>query len=205
MEAQIVDPELTVLITEASDAYAPSQADLAAEIGVQPLALTTWRRGRSRPTAEHLRGMAKALEKRSDRLRKLAARLEARAAEQGKLTRPRRSGGAQARRIAEMLAARIVAAGKGRVRRVIFYGSRARGAPRSPSSDWDFLVVLRGMESMEAEERRLKQAALAGAEPTGLRLDIWPLEESEWEAARRLPGHTARTADREGVVLYGAE
>jgi predicted nucleotidyltransferase len=206
MEAPIVDPELTVLITEASDAYAPSQADLAAEIGVQPLALTTWRRGRSRPTAEHLRGMAKALEKRSDRLRKLAARLEARAAEQGKLTRPRRSGGAQARRIAEMLAARMVAAGEGRVLRVIFYGSRARSAPRSPSSDWDFLVVLRnGMESMEAEERRLKQAALAGADPTGFRLDIWPLEESEWEVARRLPGHTARTADREGVVLYGAE
>lgn len=207
VKTSILDPELAKLIAEASEAFAPSQAELAAEIGVRPLALTTWRRGRSRPTADHLRGMANALESRSERLRSLAARLAARAAGQGKLTRPRRRAADERRdtdlRIAELLAARIVAAGEGRVLRVIFYGSRARGAPRSRASDWDFLVVLKdGIGDVEAEERRLKQAALVAERDT--RLDIWPIEWSEWEAARRLPGHPARTADREGVVLYAA-
>ncbi|HEX8690875.1 MAG TPA: helix-turn-helix domain-containing protein [Longimicrobium sp.] len=218
MNESTLDPDLAELIAEASDTYAPSQAELAAEIGVRPLALTTWRRGRSRPTAEHLRGMANALESRSERLRNLAARLAARAAGQGKLTRPRRRMPGERReadlRTAELLASRIVAEGGGRVLRVIFYGSRARGAPRSPASDWDFLVVLKdGIGDVEAEERRLKQAALSALEATGtsaagaerdVRLDIWPIERGEWETARRLPGHTARTADREGVVLYAA-
>lgn len=209
MDILLLDPELAGLIAEASDAYAPSQAELAEEIGVRPLALTTWRRGRSRPTPEHLRGMAKALESRSRRLQKLAVRLEARAAGQEKLARPRRRAGGADRRTAALLASRMAAAGEGRVLRVVFYGSRARGAPRSTASDWDFLVVLKdGTADLEAEERRLKEAALGGASSAGaeqgLRLDVWPMEAGEWETARRLHGHAARTADREGVVLYAA-
>ena len=91
MKQQVSDPELVALIAEASDAFAPSRAALAAEIGVRPLALTTWRNGRSRPTAAHLLGMAKALERQSERLSELATRLHARAAAQGPLTRRPRS------------------------------------------------------------------------------------------------------------------
>ena len=200
----IHDPELANLVAEASDACTPSQAELAAEAGVRPLALTTWRRGRSRPTAGHLRGLARALEARGKRLLVLAARLESRAAGQDRLTRrPRRLSD---RDLADLWAGRMVAASNaGEVLRVIFYGSRARGEPRSPSSDWDFVVVLdREIGDVEAEELRLKRAALADSTPAGGSPDVWPIARSEWETARQLPGHVARTADREGVVLYAA-
>lgn len=197
----IYDPELAKLVEEASDAFAPSQADLAAEVGVRPLALTTWRTGRSRPTAEHLRALAKALEERGDRLCLLAERIEARAAEQTKLTRRRfPTFHDQARLFAE----RIVLAGREEVVRVIFYGSRAKGTARSPASDWDFMVVLdREVADAEADERMFKRAALEGPQAFGkMKLDVWPISLTEWETARHLVGHPARAADREGEVLY---
>jgi predicted nucleotidyltransferase len=207
---QTYDPELAELIAEASDTYAPSQAELAAEIGVRPLALTTWRTGRSRPTATHLLGMAKALERRSERLRNLAARLNARAAVQGRLVRRPRVAVPPDLRIARRLGSRMVAAGHDDVRRVVFYGSRARGTA-SPVSDWDFVIVLRdGVGDVEALEASLRRAALAGEKAAEqeadvpFRMDVWLVEQAEWESARELHGHPIRTAEREGVVLYGA-
>jgi predicted nucleotidyltransferase len=208
---QTYDPELAELIAEASDTFAPSQAELAAEIGVRPLALTTWRTGRSRPTSTHLQGMAKALEARGERLRNLAARLNARAAAQRPLTRRPRRAVSPDLRTARLLASRMAAAGQGNVERIVFYGSRARGTS-SPASDWDFIVVLRdGAGDMDACQTLLKSAAV-GAEGSGehrpagdpLRVDVWPVEKAEWESARGLHGHPIRTAEREGVVLYGA-
>lgn len=196
------DAELAQLIADASDAYAPSQAELAAEIGVRPLALTTWRNGRSRPTAEHLKRMALVFAEQSERLLDYAARLHASAKEQGKLTRSPRPGSAY-RRTAKAIAACIVAAGEGRVMRVVFFGSRARGEPRSPASDWDFVVVLKdAAPNPEAEEAWLKRAAAdaGGAE----RVDVWPIDQQEWETGKSLHGHPLRTADKEGVVLYAA-
>jgi predicted nucleotidyltransferase/DNA-binding XRE family transcriptional regulator len=205
------DPELAELIAEASEAFAPSQAELAAEIGVRPLALTTWRNGRSRPTAEHLLGMAKALEEQSERLRNLAVRLSARAAAQGPLTRRPRRAATPDLRTSRLLALRMVAAGRGNVERIVFHGSRARGTG-SPASDWDFVIVLRdGTGDIEAQEALLRSAASAieGSDesmPAGeaFRLDVWALERAEWESARKLHGHPVRTAEQEGVVLYGA-
>jgi transcriptional regulator with XRE-family HTH domain len=205
------DPELAELIAEASDAFAPSQAELAAEIGVRPLALTTWRNGRSRPTAAHLLGMAKALEVRSERLRNLAVRLNARAAAQRRLTRRPRRAVSPDFRTARLLASRMAAAGQGSVERIVFYGSRARGTG-SPASDWEFVVVLRdGAGDMEAHQALLRSAAVGaegsgehGAADNALRVDVWPVEKAEWESARKLHGHPIRTAEREGVVLYGA-
>ncbi len=107
-------------------------------------------------------------------------------------------------RTARLLASRIVSAGQGSVDRVVFYGSRARGTA-SLTSDWDFIVVLRdGTEDMEAQETLFRSAALGG-EGAGdaLRVDVWPIEQSEWESARSLHGHPIRTAEQEGVVLYG--
>jgi transcriptional regulator with XRE-family HTH domain len=209
VDQQTSDPELAKLIAEASDAFAPSQAELAAEIGVRPLALTTWRNGRSRPTAAHLLGMAKALEGRSERLRNLAVRLNARAAAQGRLTRRPRRPASPDLRTARLLALRMVAAGQGCVERVVFYGSRARGTG-SPTSDWDFVVVLRdGTRDIEAEEALLRSAAVGGSGEhlslgDSFRVDVWAIEKAEWESARRLHGHPIRTAEQEGLVLHGA-
>lgn len=201
-EPREADPDLARLVAEASDAFAPSQADLGAEISVRPLALTTWRNGRSRPTAGHLRGLAQALTKRGEQLQQLAAELEIRASTQGKLTRRSRAKRNSDRAIAQHLASQIALAADGRVCRVVFYGSRARGTPRSPASDWDFIAVFRGaVTDAEAEERRLKHAVKA---PAGLRLDIWPVSRTEWETTRQLHGHPVRTAEKEGVVLYDA-
>jgi predicted nucleotidyltransferase len=99
----------------------------------------------------------------------------------------------------------MVAAGEGSVERIVFYGSRARGTG-SPASDWDFVVVMRnGARDMEAQEALLRSAAVGG-EGAGdaLRVDVWLIEQSEWESARKLHGHPIRTAEREGVVLHGA-
>jgi len=206
MESSIPDPGLAELVAEASTAYAPSQAELAEEVGVRPLALTTWRQGRSRPTAEHLRALANALEKRSEQLRELAARLRARAAVQGKLTRRPRRAVDPYRAAAELWAQRMVLAGQGEVLRIVFHGSRARGDARALGSDWDFVVVLNHpVTDVEAEEQRFRRAALDGPSPFGsVVLDVWPVESSEWETARQLYGHPLRAADREGVVLYAA-
>lgn len=210
MTQPLSDPELAKLIAEASDAFAPSQAELAAEIGVRPLALTTWRNGRSRPTVAHLLGLARALEGRSERLRHLAARLNARAAAHGRLNRRRRGVVSPELRVARTLASRMVAAAPGDVLRVVFYGSRARGTA-SPASDWDFVVVLRdGAGDLDTLEASLRRAALVGEESAEqapdlpFRLDIWPVEHAEWESARQLHGHPIRTAEREGKVLHGA-
>lgn len=211
MNQQTSDPELAELIAEASDAFAPSQAELAAQIGVRPLALTTWRNGRSRPTAAHLLGMAKALEAQSERLKKLAVRLNARAAAQRRLTRRPRHPVSRDLRTARLLASRMAAAGQGSVMRIVFYGSRARGTG-SPASDWDFIVVLRdGAGDIEGLQALLRSAAV-GAEGSGEhgaagdapRVDVWPVEKAEWESARTLYGHPIRTAEQEGVALYGA-
>jgi predicted nucleotidyltransferase len=103
----------------------------------------------------------------------------------------------------------MLAAGQGKVERIVFDGSRARGTG-SPASDWDFIVVLRdGAGDIEAQETRLRSAAVGGtAEHTAaeeaLRVDVWAVEKAEWESARRLHGHPIRTAEQEGVLLHGA-
>jgi transcriptional regulator with XRE-family HTH domain len=206
MDSTVLEPALAELVAEATTAYSPSQSELAQEIGVRPLALTTWRTGRSRPAADHLRRLAAALEQRAERLRALALRLEARAAVPGKLTRGPRRITDPYRAAAELWAERMVREGRGEVLRVIFYGSRARAAPRSSASDWDFVVVLdRAVTDVEAEEQRFKRAALEGPSPVGhVVLDVWPIEQGEWETVRQLYGHPARAADQEGVVLYAA-
>lgn len=114
-------------------------------------------------------------------------------------------------RTARLLASRMVAAGHGIVERIVFYGSQARGTGSS-ASDWDFIVVLRdGAGDMEAHQALLRSAAEAGAGSTkrgaagdSLRVDVWPVEKSEWESACTLHGHPIRTAELEGVVLHGA-
>jgi hypothetical protein len=106
----------------------------------------------------------------------------------------------------------MVAAGQGSVERILFYGSRARGTG-SPASDWDFIVVLRdGAGDIEAREALFRSAAVGSDGPGertdvggAFRVDVWPIEKSEWESACELHGHPIRTAEREGVALYGCQ
>jgi hypothetical protein len=62
-------------------------------------------------------------------------------------------------------------------------------------------VLNRVIADVEAEERRFERTALDGS-IENTRVDVWPIEQNEWESTRQLPGHAARTADREGIVLY---
>ncbi len=80
------DP-VTDLVTKASDVYAPTQAQLARAIGMQPLALTQWRGGKRRPSPDSLRKMARELVRQSDELRYLSLKLEHAAAQEAKQRR----------------------------------------------------------------------------------------------------------------------
>src|SRR4051794_41848567 len=94
----------------------------------------------------------------------------------------------RARHTAEMLATRMVAAGNGEVLRLIFYGSRARGGPRSSESGWGFVVVLnRVITDVGAGERRFERAAPGGSiEDTPL--EVWPIEQEEGGTPGELQG-----------------
>jgi transcriptional regulator with XRE-family HTH domain len=206
MAQPLADSDLTDLIVQASDAFAPSQAELASEVGVQPLAITTWRRGRSRPTHQHLRNLALALEKRAERLASLAERLHERAATQEPLIRRRSSGTSRSRdlALARRLARGMVHGAAEKVLRVVFYGSRARGNPASTNSDFDFVVVLKDRPAdPDRVERQLKDAARAtvGGQAVPV-LDVWVCDRVEWDTALSLPGHPLRTAHSEGVILH---
>jgi predicted nucleotidyltransferase len=106
-------------------------------------------------------------------------------------------------RTAKRLVEQIVAAERGNVCRIVFYGSRARGTG-SATSDWDFIVVLDGDVPVTGEEgkRELAVQPSRADYDAEVRLDIWRVTAAEWEASRRLHGHPLRTADVEGVVLY---
>lgn len=75
------------LVTEASEVFTPTQAELARRLGVQPLALTQWRGGKRRPSPATIRKMAQELVRQSDELRYLALQLEALAEKEKKRKR----------------------------------------------------------------------------------------------------------------------
>ncbi len=83
---------------------------------------------------------------------------------------------------------------------VILFGSAARGETE-PGSDLDLLVVLDLPEGRSAREMARKVHALFDG--WQLPLDIVVLSRQEWEHSLRLPGHNARTAQREGVRVHG--
>ncbi len=83
---------------------------------------------------------------------------------------------------------------------VIVFGSAARGAA-TPGSDLDLLVVLDLPEDVTSREMSRRLHALF--EGWLLPLDIIVLTPQEWARGTRLPGHIARTAEREGVRVYG--
>ena len=99
------------------------------------------------------------------------------------------------RQIAEELRARLLA--QGRMRRIILYGSRARGTA-SPESDFDVLVVEADPVLKWDEMRRLRQAMRDLPHP----VDVWVMGEREFEETKNIIGGLAYPAYKYGIVLY---
>lgn len=86
-----------------------------------------------------------------------------------------------------------------RVRRIILFGSRARGDART-DSDFDLLVVLRGLAP---EERHAHLLALYRAvRGVGVVAEPWVMSEEEFEETKMVIGGLAYPASKEGVLLY---
>lgn len=94
---------------------------------------------------------------------------------------------------------RILAAGRNRIRRVVLYGSRARGTDR-PDSDLDLLVVEKDPVSKFQERQRLHQAIGSFSIP----IDIRVMGETEFEETKNIVGGIAYPAHKEGRLLYEA-
>lgn len=94
---------------------------------------------------------------------------------------------------------RILAAGENRIRRVVLYGSRARGTYR-PDSDLDLLVVEKDPVSKLQERQRLHQAIGNFSIP----IDIRVMGETEFEETKNIVGGIAYPAHKEGRLLYEA-
>jgi predicted nucleotidyltransferase len=93
----------------------------------------------------------------------------------------------------------ILAVDGGRARRVILFGSRARGDAQ-PDSDYDLLILVRGMTAEEVRAYRLELwRALRGA---GVSAEPWVMDETEFEESKSVIGGLAHPAWTEGVLLH---
>jgi predicted nucleotidyltransferase len=101
------------------------------------------------------------------------------------------------RQIAEKLKGRLLGDNDARIRRVILYGSRARGAA-TPESDFDLLVVEADPVSKREEMQRLARAV----EDAGVPVHVWVMGEVEFEETKNIIGGLAYPAQKYGVVLY---
>lgn len=89
-----------------------------------------------------------------------------------------------------------------RVRRIILFGSRARGEAL-PDSDYDLLVVLDTLNPAERHGIMLQlYAACRGSDAT---VESHPMSELEFAETRGVVGGLAYAAVKEGVVLYGRQ
>jgi type III restriction enzyme len=101
--------------------------------------------------------------------------------------------------IAHRLRDSILAADGVRVRRIILFGSRARGDAK-PDSDFDLLVVLRGVS--REESRAFRTGLYEVLRGHGVVAEPWVMSEDEFEDTKTIIGGLAYPAWKEGVVLY---
>ncbi len=85
------------------------------------------------------------------------------------------------------------------VRRILLFGSRARGTAR-PDSDWDFLVIV---DRVLERPARLRLETNIGVRLALERLpsDVLILAESQFEERKRDVGHIAYYVNKEGIAL----
>jgi len=98
---------------------------------------------------------------------------------------------------AEELCARLLTCRADRIRRIILYGSRARGTA-SPDSDFDLLVVAAEPVSKREEMQYLRQMV----SDLPYAVDVWVMGEREFEETKNVIGGLAYPAHKYGVVLY---
>jgi predicted nucleotidyltransferase len=101
---------------------------------------------------------------------------------------------ARARQLKDM----IMAADRRHVSRVILFGSRARGDAR-PDSDFDLLVLLRGVTREEARTFRMPLYRLFRGQD--LAVEPWVMTEEEFEETKSVIGGLAHPAWTEGIPL----
>lgn len=101
------------------------------------------------------------------------------------------------RKIAEELKDMLLAGNGERIKRLILYGSRAKGNAQA-GSDFDFLVVESSPLAKRDELLRLRRA-LSGIPYS---IDVWVMSEEEFEETRNVIGGMAYPAHKYGVVLY---
>jgi uncharacterized protein len=99
-------------------------------------------------------------------------------------------------RTAEELRARLLGHGVGCIRRIILYGSRARGTA-SPESDFDLLVIETDPVSKREEMQRLRRAVHDLLYP----VDVGVMGEQGFEETKNVIGGLAYPAHKYGVVL----
>jgi predicted nucleotidyltransferase len=102
---------------------------------------------------------------------------------------------AVARRVAEA----ILGTDGTRIRRIILFGSRARGDAK-PDSDLDLLVVTR--QATPTEQRAYRQSLYRVCRGFGLPVEPHVMSEETFEESRSVIGGLAYPASTEGVTLY---
>ena len=89
-----------------------------------------------------------------------------------------------------------------RPERVILFGSRVRGTARG-ESDYDFLVVVRGIRNERVVSRRIYRALLD--KRVGAAVDVVVVNAGTLEQHGESPFYIYRQALREGRVFYDRE
>ena len=100
-------------------------------------------------------------------------------------------------RIISELKKKILSVGREKVRRILLYGSRARGEA-TPGSDFDLLVVEKDPVSKREEARLLRRQV----KEVGVPADVRVMGETEFQETRGIIGGIAYPASKEGIVLY---
>ena len=103
------------------------------------------------------------------------------------------------RQIAERLKELVLQSQGDRVRRIILFGSRARGDAR-PDSDYDLLVILRQLDPGRRHAMLVDLYQLFSG--VGVTVEPHVMGEEEFEETRDVIGGLAYPAVKEGVVLY---